>query len=188
MDHFEDANLRIVRSMEKLEAIDQEITHWMHEHMPSLVMDPTTNGGLMLKVKFDHDLPKIWRVRLTEIAEGLRAGLDLTGFAVALKTGGQRTKTKFPFAEDASQLESQIKSASSHLPSEVISIFRGCNPFKDGNYELWAMNKICNQGKHGQIKPIFRNISDIQSTIVPKAGKVDITLKPLVKPLWDEGN
>jgi hypothetical protein len=110
-------------------------------------------GQDLHKLRFTKDLPAILPCILLDAVNNLRSALDQAGYAAALANGKTNPKaTNFPFADDFAGLDNNIdrRGVCRDLPAEIVTLFRGCNPHKGGNYSatLWGLNKLCNTKKH----------------------------------------
>lgn len=97
----------------------------------------------------------------------LRAALDQAGYAVAYAAnpGPSRKYGNFPFGDSQSEVQSRRMSGNSRdIPEQIFDVIVGYQPFKDGNYELWALNKLCNSNKHQTM--VFPFIKPMSATIL----------------------
>jgi hypothetical protein len=99
----------------------------------------------------------------------LRAALDQAGYAVAYvaNPGASRKYGNFPFGENLSEVQSRFTSNNGNsrdIPGPIFDVIVGYRPFKAGNYELWALNKLCNSNKHQTM--VFPFIKPMSATIL----------------------
>ncbi len=127
-----------------------------HPYTRIVDTDPET-GNKIHKVRLADPVPDGLNDRAVEIGEGLRAALDGAAFASAQATGNTRLKgTYFPISDTAAQLETDVieRGNCRDLPAEIVALFRSFKPYKDGNYLVWAMNKLANGTKHRILMPV----------------------------------
>ena len=88
----------------------------------------------------------------------LRATLDQIGYSAAIARGkiNPKSKTNFPFGDDAAGVENVFSKnqAKLSLPPQIMDLFRSVEPYKGGSGQLlWAINKLCNTKKHSTLVP-----------------------------------
>ena len=86
----------------------------------------------------------------------------------------------FPFAGDASKLDSAIKGRSKDVPQEIHPLLRSFQPYKGGNEILWTLNLLCIADKHKMITPIGTGIVR-PGTNIRGTGFFDMP----IPPVWD---
>jgi len=115
-------------------------------------------GKIIHKIKFTQQLSEMLPCILFDAVNNLRAVLDQSGYAASIAAGKiNPKKTNFPFGDNLSQLENNItgRGVCEHIPSEIITLFRGFEPYEGGNGNaLWLLNKLCNSKKHCSIIPL----------------------------------
>lgn len=106
------------------------------------------------KIKLVKPLPRPIRGIAFEIVSHLRASLDQAGRATAVAAGQRGAKTKFPFGDNAAEVLSRGTGESKHIPKEIFDLMVTFKPYEAGNHPLWALNKLCNTGKHDLVVPL----------------------------------
>ena len=116
------------------------------------VMEPNSDGTKdIYKVVLTHFVPDELSDFVTEIAEHLRAALDLAGYAAAVASGKVDPKSAyFPIANSAVELETAVigRGRCKDLPPDILTLFRGFKPYDGGNLAIWLINRLCNTSKH----------------------------------------
>jgi hypothetical protein len=98
----------------------------------------------------------------------LRAALDQAGYAAAYfaNPGSPRKNGNFPFGDSLSDVQSRRTSGnrkSRDIPDSIFEVMVDYKPYKAGNYQLWALNKLCNSNKHQTM--VFPFIKPMSVTI-----------------------
>jgi hypothetical protein len=135
---------------------------WAH-----IVERDPQSGHHVHKIKFTQQLPEMLPCILFDAANNLRAVLDQAGYASAIASGKSSPKrTNFPFGDDPAGLDSNIKGRKvcDDCPAEIITLFRGFNPYKGGSDPLWALNRLCNTKKHCALVPLQMNNATVAFT------------------------
>jgi hypothetical protein len=72
-----------------------------------------------------------------------------------------------------------LKGRSKDLPSEIAALFRSFEPYEGGNNAIWALNRLCNHGKHKLLVPVGMATMEIsQSGSATRGLRIPI-------PRWD---
>ncbi len=72
--------------------------------------------------------------------------------------------TYFPIGKTEQDFENAVKGRVSRCPERVVDVIREYKPYYDydgtreGNYLIWALNRLSNESKHGMIVPVPLNI------------------------------
>jgi len=119
------------------------------------------------KIRFTKPFPgNDFAIIATEAIEHLRAALDHAAYAVALASGITNPKSAyFPFAQDATGLQTVIKGRCKDIPADIVTLFCSFQPYKGGDDLLFALNSVCIANKHRELT---------QMDIIP-----DITIKKM---------
>ena len=146
---FEGSKLKIARSRRHIDNLKSEIARYLRN-------DP---GGLLLVL--DNDTKKHWvtfRMRdkfppdlsliFGDAIHNLRVALDILANDIVVLSGTQPRKVYFPFAEDSSGLEDQIKSKLKGASSDAIDMIRALKPYRGGNDALRALHDLDITDKH----------------------------------------
>jgi hypothetical protein len=167
-DLFYSARLTLVHAQQHIRDFDTHVHNFVNGKPYAHIVEQDPNSGNHVhKIKFTQKVPEMLPCTLFDIANNLRAVLDQAGYAAALASGNTRLKrTNFPFGDDAVQLDNNIdgRKVCEDCPAEIVALFRAQKPYKGGNNDLWALNKLCNTKKHCALVPVEINKSRIVYT------------------------
>lgn len=95
--------------------------------------------------------------------------------SMALWGSPHRRTVIFRLSDSAENLEKVIRGRCSDVPPEIIAIVRSFKPYKDGDFALWALNKLANT-KHTYLMPIGDGGGGtfIKNLRVTSSGRCDI--------------
>jgi hypothetical protein len=112
--------------------------------------------------------------------------LDHAVNASKVRLGDANLNAAFPFGDDPDELERDIKRKCRGIAPEVISIIRGLQPYRGGNDDLWALNKLRNVKEHRLL--IAPTIAGGMRWPFEIAGKKVFMLhtSPENEPQWDD--
>jgi hypothetical protein len=128
-------------------------------------IDPQT-GETVYKLKLIGSFPDEWPGMLFDSINSLRAALDQAGFAIAIANGKSGRDAKFPFADELDNILSRRQAGEfKQIPEAMFNFMLTYKPCKAGNYDLWAINKLCNSQKH-------EVILSLQSQVTPRRARV----------------
>jgi len=154
-DPFNDPNRRVARAKTQLEEFNKGARAFWDGQPCGRAVEPDADGFLIHKVKFREGLPEILEDIAFEMIGNLRSALDLTGACCARLGGVAEPKAAyFPIAPDETELKNVLaRGRCKQLPPEILALFLSFNPYKAGNHPIWALNEICNGGKHRLLVP-----------------------------------
>jgi hypothetical protein len=158
-DVFYSPRLTLVRANYHIQNF-KALVHSFADGQPwTYIVDRQSQPGKIIhKIKFTQPLPEMLPCILFDAVNNLRAVLDQSGYAAATAAGrANPKKTNFPFGDDPAQLENNIvgRKVCEHLPPEIVSLFRGFEPYERGKgTSLWVLNKLCNSKKHSSLVPL----------------------------------
>ncbi|CAG9933683.1 conserved protein of unknown function [Candidatus Nitrotoga arctica] len=181
-DPFNSSKRRISRAKVHIHDLNGRINKFLVDYPCSHAVETDTNGIDQLhKIKFSTTIPDSFGEIAADALENLRAALDQAGYAVAVAAGvGDPRKAYFPIGDDAMNLESIITMNCKNIPSEIVAIFRGFQPYQGGNDLIWALNKANNINKHRLLVPACQFLSNMNLKIRGSGG--DCRIPP---PIWD---
>jgi hypothetical protein len=103
------------------------------------------------KVQFKEAPPPHFAASVRKIASPLRSALDHAVHASAASFGSATRKTAFPFGDTPKQFEHDIRQKCRGVAAGIITIIRGFRPYRGGNDDLWALNKLRNIKEHRRL-------------------------------------
>jgi len=152
-DPFHSPKRRLARAHEHVSAVKTGLLQFMSGVPHTHFTEPDGNTGFVLhKVKLAEPIPAEFADRTVEAIEGFRSALDQVVFAASGK--GTVKNAYFPIADSAAELENVIKGRCKDVPADLVSYLRLLRPFKGGGHAIWALNKLCNSGKHKFLAPV----------------------------------
>src|SRR5262249_41199574 len=157
-DPFYSARARLERAEQKISELDTAIGQYRHEHAPTLLCesDEPDRCTKTYKFKFTAPFPDSWTHLPIEILEATRSALDQCAYAAAKLSGNTRLRrTQFPIADSLDDLNNLItgRKVCQDVPDAIVMIFRRFKPYKGGNDDLWALNKLRNS-THTHLVPV----------------------------------
>ncbi len=155
-DPFHSPKGRLARANEHIDEIARQGKAFFETepYTTTIEIEPKT-GNQLYKFKMTRPLPDNITHLTVECLEALRSALDQAAFTTSALSGKPTAKSAyFPIADDVAGLENVIKGRCKDLPPDIITFFRALNPYKGGNYPVWALNKLCNTNKHKLIAPV----------------------------------
>jgi hypothetical protein len=171
-NHFESPRLTILRAQYHIDDLNAKIVEFVSNQPWSYRIDQDVPARQDLhKIKFERRLPSQLPCIVFDAVNNMRAVLDQAGYASSVASGRQTPKrTNFPFADDLTGLNNNIdgRKVCDHLPAEIVTLFRGFNPYQGGNDTLWAMNKLCNSKKHCALAPFDFGRAQLSETVISK--------------------
>ncbi|WP_370306191.1 hypothetical protein [Sinimarinibacterium flocculans] len=128
----------------------------------------------VLKIKLVKPLPSSIRGHADDAFGNLRSSLDQVGYVVARASGGRGKKCSFPFGDNETEARSRATGNSNELPAEIFDLMISFQPYAGGDDLLWALNEICNTGKHRLVRPVFAIVGGLSMQNVRLSGSVSI--------------
>lgn len=152
VDLFESPKRRVTRAREHFEDFKARGISFFQSKPYRAVIEPHLNGTRDVhKVVLAEPVPPTLTDLAVEMAEHLRAALDLTGYAAAVAGGTNAPKRAyFPIANSAAELETNVigRHRCKDIPPDILAFFRWLKPYKGGNDVFWAINHLGNASKH----------------------------------------
>jgi hypothetical protein len=157
-DPFYSAKSRLKRAENKITELDTTIWEYRDKHPADLICeaDKPDRRTKTYKFKFTAPFPDAWTHLPMEILEAIRSALDQCAYAAAKLSGNTRLKrTQFPIADSLDDLNNLItgRKVCQDVPDAIVAVFLRFKPYKGGNEELWALNKLRNS-THTELIPI----------------------------------
>ena len=171
----DNANLKIDRAEEHLEAVEQEIRIF-HESKPCTIVPkkhPKTGH-----YKFQITVPAVPRragIIVGDFTTCLRASLDHLAWQLALlKTPSPDGRTCFPiYGAIQKDTRAKFRRSVKDIPTQAASIIESLQPYHRGDSfrddPLWKVHKLCNIDKHREI-PTWGTIADVK-VLIPKGAQ-----------------
>ena len=100
------------------------------------------------KVQFEDALPPYFAVSVRKIVSPLRSALDHAVNASKASLGSAKLNAAFPFGDTPAEFERDVIRKCRSVAPEIITVVRGFRPYKGGNNDLWALNKLRNVKEH----------------------------------------
>jgi hypothetical protein len=170
-DPFYNPKRRLQSAENKISELDTTIWEYRSKHPPDLICeaDEPDRHTKTYKFKFTAPFPDAWIDLPMEILEATRSALDQCAYAAAKLSGNIRLKaTQFPIGDDLDGLKNQItgRKVCKDVPDGIVAVFERFKPYKRGNDDLWALNKLRNS-THTRLLPIAIRGAIVQSAAVP---------------------
>jgi hypothetical protein len=159
-DPFTSPKRRLRRAQRNLASFDRRVAAYIKSNPCVYVIEPDASGQREFhKVRFTKIVPDSMGDLATEIIEALRSAIDQASYVCCrARHGERRHSTHFPMAETAAEVDTALaKGASKYVPPEIAALFRTFRPYSPdhgGNFALWTLNRLCNQGKHRVLVPV----------------------------------
>lgn len=119
-------------------------------------IDPTT-GDRVRKVQVTKQPGReLGHVAFDAISH-MRAALDQAAHAVAVASGSKEKSAYFPFGSTEEEIREKRCGGSKAFPKKLFDLMISFQPYKTGDFNLWALNKLCNTMKHAvMVYPALR--------------------------------
>ena len=154
-DLLESPKRRLKRAKQKIRRLEKRIDRFFKSKLGRRVTEVDSRGVTTHAFNFDRKIPDGCADAAVEAIEAMRSALDQCGYAVAVKAGITEPKNAyFPFADNPTDLNANVKSRCKDLPPEISALFRSFDSHEGGNYPLWALNELCNANKHRLLMPV----------------------------------
>ena len=169
-DPFASPKQRLRHAWNKFASLDRRVTTYFKSHPHVYVVEADAGGTREFhKLRFTKRVPDSIVNLTTEIVEGLRSALDQGSYVCCqAKHGKKRYGTNFPMGETAADIDAALaKGGSKYVPPEIAALFRSARPYNPdngGNLPLWALNRLCNQGKHRLLVPVGMSAAQFDIT------------------------
>jgi hypothetical protein len=161
--------------------LEKRIASFFKKDVGDRISEADDAGKIIHAFRFRRHIPNSWSDAAVEAIEALRSALDQCGYAIAVRSGVAEPKhAYFPFADNVVDLDANVKRACADLPQEIRNLFRSFNSYKEGNYSLWALNKLCNANKHRLLIPVGVASAGMELKQLEGRGPFQIP-----SPVWD---
>jgi hypothetical protein len=145
---FRSPKLKLARAREHILDLNQRIDGFF-EPGPWLVTVEEKGKETHFHIKIREPLPEHFNGVAADVISNLRAVLDQSVCASVRALGNDDvSKTYFPFGPDLQNLEREIIRKTRDVAPEIVGLIRSFEPHKNGNPELWALNRLCTTDKH----------------------------------------
>jgi hypothetical protein len=150
---FESSRLKIERAKHHISDLDGQITAFFDKYPHEVVIEADSEPGYKVhKARLTHAIPVSLALIASDAVMNLRAALDHIGYSISLAAGvAKPTHYHFPFKPTAAEFTLRSCRA---LPKQIQTVFAHCQPYRDGNTLLWALNEMRNRDSHAVVMPI----------------------------------
>lgn len=132
----------------------RRVRAFLDSHPEKQLVEKNADGSKTLKYTFRRPSDDFADIAFDAI-NNARVALDRAMYAcVVAKHGPSRKfdKTYFPFGANLQEIVG--RRAQSHIPGQIFDLACGFKPYPGGNDTLWALNQICNSGKHVKVQEV----------------------------------
>jgi hypothetical protein len=149
-DYFASPRNKLARAKKYIADLETERNRFINDQPWSRVVEVNRDRGTKeFKIKFTRDIPDVFSDLTSNVLHNLRAALEHAANAAARASGIAAPKNAyFPFADNAAELERQIKGRCKDVPTDIVAVFRTFIPYRAGNPVFWAINLAANIDKH----------------------------------------
>jgi hypothetical protein len=180
---FHSARYSIAHAKRRIAEFESEEIAFIKSNPYTRAMEQNTDGTEdFYKIKLTKPMPVGLPGIGFDVVSNLRTALDQAGYDVAVAAGTTGKKAHFPFGLDLTEVQSRANEASKHIPKDIFNYMVSCEPYKTGNYLLWALNQLCNSHKHEILTPVAMSIAGASTGRNFFEGPV-ISVK--IPPVWD---
>ena len=180
---FESPKRRLRRAKEHTKHINTRLDKFFKKEPYARVVETDPDSGDQIhKFKLTKSIPEKVTDLTYDAIEALRSSLDQATYAVAIACGAKRPDlVHFPIADDAVKFEKLLKTGQvKDFPPEILTLFRGFEPYQGRNDAIWALNRIRRQGYHRLIVPVGMTTQKITYNHLMISGGGS-----LFSPKWD---
>jgi len=148
-----DAYLKLARAKQHIADVEAGIGRFLSSDFYQFTFElDQRKGRLQFRFQSLHKPDKALNCLIGDALSNLRSILDYAVVGIAYPYTGDPSKSQFPFADDASGFEGQVKSPKSlgPTPQAIIDLFLNqVQAYKGGLGEaFWTLNKLRNIDKH----------------------------------------
>jgi hypothetical protein len=156
VDLFKSPRQKITQARKSMEELrDQEKAFNAREPYTRLVETDPEGWNQTHTVRLTEPLPENFAALTRAVAESFCTALDQAVFAASKAAGGTRLMdTCFPIADSRAAFDKIADQKCKGVPSEIMAIVRGSEPFKGGNGLLWGLQEIIRAEEYFLIVPI----------------------------------
>lgn len=158
LDPFESPKLLLSGAARHIETLKARIAE--HRAEPNAIVVETVEepAGLPMTrpgLPIPPDLKQI----AFDIVHNLRSALDQAVYSGTVELiPGDPHSTKFPFGDDAVEVERNAKSQAKDVPPELLAFVLKLEPHRNGNRPLWGLNKLRNRKSHRILVPVTSSL------------------------------
>lgn len=111
-------------------------------------------------IYFDEPVPPHWAPIIGDIIHNLRSSLDLLACEIVRLNKGDPKDVHFPFAKDATELETMIKNRKiDRADPGAVDLIRALKPYRGGNKALRGVHDLDIVDKHQALLPVMGMIT-----------------------------
>jgi hypothetical protein len=156
-DLFIGPESKLRRAQHLIGELEECLQQFLREGACSVeVHEDATTGSHLLKVVTSKPLPEDTPLIIGDAANNLRSALDILISAFVQKAGGNIAAGSLPIHETKESLEGALQRSEIQKvrPDVAQFILNSVKPYKDGNFEVWALSKLDNVNKHRLVIPV----------------------------------
>jgi hypothetical protein len=175
-DPFESPRLLLAGAARHIDAFRLRVEDLRKSDWKDLSGGVDDQGVIM--VKTNVEVPADMKQIVFDVTNNLRSALDHAVFASTLAlTGEERNQTKFAFGDTPAELEGDSRRRCRDVPREISDFLLKFEAHREGNRDLWGLNKLRNTKSHRVLVPFGANVSMV--------GMGEPTAGTAVKYEWD---
>lgn len=146
---FEDARMKIERGRQHIKDFESQATEYLsRDPWACLLVYDGAIGRHAIISAGREPIPRSLSAVFGDAVHNLRTSLDLVANDLVAINGNVPHKVYFPFAQQASGLETQIKSKISGASDHAKDMIRALKPYPGGNEPLRALHDLDISDKH----------------------------------------
>jgi hypothetical protein len=153
---FEDSKLKVERAKKHVSDLQIFLSAFFQPDCYRFIhgKDPET-GRNFLKFELLKQVPSDAALFIGDAIHNLRSALDIVYYSAVAKSGGKPTDfSRFPFDETREALVGPLRGGSiKHSTDLQTLILDKVQPYKTGNYPLWALHQLNIIDKHQLLIP-----------------------------------
>jgi hypothetical protein len=151
-DPFNSVQVKLGRTRQLINQLATAINDYRGARLVPEQIDPQMIGWI---VKVPYEPNEVVAI-LGDTVHNLRTSLDHLAVTVVGLNKGNTKNVYFPFAENADELESQIKSKHfDRASAEAVDLLKSLKPFKGGSAALRAIHDLDVMDKHHTLIPVY---------------------------------
>lgn len=181
-DPLASPKLRLSVAQEDIGHIKNTIVEFINSKPYAQAVDTDPDGIHQThKLKLIKPIPERLGHQCVRVAEDLRSALDQTGYAMAVAGGVAAPRfAYFPIANNEANFQNILKGNCKDLPSDIKALFASYKAYKGSDNVLYALNVLCNTGKHRLIRPAVSMASTHQIDRIQGSGELSFP-----KAMWE---
>jgi hypothetical protein len=157
-DIFQGASLKKKRALQLIEELIKLAQEFEEADFYTFrVEKDIETGRYRLIFAVTKPIPDEFALLIGDTVHNLRSALDQLVFAIASQAGGKPDRIFFPVSDTEEKLKknldgSEIKKVAPKLADFFLNEIK---PYKDGNYNIWALHQLDVTDKHRLVLPVL---------------------------------